>query len=90
MIFIISSLIDLIVIIRKDFVIFLVVVFLGLFDYNLIYVILCLKNKRFLLIIIKIRDYKKFDEMVFYRDIFIVLFDVGFVFDDFDDRLWVW
>ena len=85
-----SSLIDLIVTTRKDLVTSSAAVPLGLFDHNLIYATLRLKNKRPPPTIIKTRDYKKFDEMVFRRDISTAPFDVGSVFDDPDDRLWAW
>ena len=85
-----SSLIDLIVTTRKDLVTSSATVPLGLSDHNLIYATLRLKNKRPPPTIIKTRDYKKLDEMVFHRDISTAPFDVGSVFDDPDDRLWAW
>ena len=85
-----SSLIDLIVTTRKDLVTSSDAVPLGLSDHNLIYATLRLKNKRPPPTIIKTRDYKKLDEMVFHRDISTAPFDVGSVFDDPDDRLWAW
>ena len=85
-----SSLIDLIVTTRKDVVTSSAAVPLGLSDHNLIYATLRLKNKRPPPTIIKTRDYKKLDEMVFHRDISTAPFDVGSVFDDPDDRLRAW
>ena len=85
-----SSLIDLIVTTRKDLVTSSAAVPLGLSDHNLIYATLRLKNKRPPPTIIKTRDYKKLDKMVFHRDISTAPFDVGSVFDDPDDRLWAW
>lgn len=58
-------LIDFIVMIRKDLIIFFGVFFLGIFDYSLIYVIMNLKKKRLLLKCIMVRDYKMFDLDVF-------------------------
>lgn len=63
---------------------------MGILDYNLIYVIIWFKNKRLLLIIVKIRDYKRMDIRSFRDDIESVLFYIVFIFDDFDDNLWVW
>lgn len=47
-------LIDVIIMICKEFVSFVGVFFLGIFDYDLIYVMIYLKNKRFFLKIIRI------------------------------------
>lgn len=49
-------LIDLIFIIRRDFISKCGVIFLGIFDYNLVYVITKLKSNRVLFKYIKIRD----------------------------------
>ena len=85
-----SSLIDLIATTRKDLVTSSAAVPLGLSDHNRIYATLRLKNKRPPPTIIKTRDYKKLDEMVFHRDISTAPFDVRSVFDDSNDRLWAW
>ena len=85
-----SSLIDLIVTTRKDLVTSSAAVPLGLSDHSLIYAtlrLIRLKNKRPPPTIIKTRDYKKLDEMVFHRDISTAPFDVRSVFDDSKDRL---
>lgn len=49
-----------------------------------------LRIKRLLLIIVKIRDYKRMDIRGFRDDIESVLFYIVFIFNDFDDNLWVW
>ena len=63
---------------------------LGISDHSLIHASIRLTQKRPPAKIIKTRNYKNFNEVNFKQDISFAPFHVAFVFDDPDDKLWVW
>ena len=85
-----STLIDLIVTTRRDLVSSTGVFPLGISDHDLIYASLRLRHKRPPPRLIKIRNYKNFDEKSFKSDLVNAPFHVTECFEDMDDILWAW
>lgn len=63
---------------------------LGVSDYKLVYKILNRKVMKLMIIFIKVRCFKSFNEKVFNKDLECVFFNVVYIFDDVDDICWVW
>ena len=85
-----STLLDLTVTTRKDLISMSGVFPLGISDHNLVYATMKLKNKRPPPKCIRMRDYKRLDQDKFRSDIKSAPSHIGSIFDDADDRLWVW
>ena len=85
-----ESLIDLIVISKKESIHSSGVFHFGISDHSLIHASIRLTQKRPSAKIIKTRNYKNFNEVNFQKDISFAPFHVAFVFDDPDDKLWAW
>lgn len=63
---------------------------LGVSDYKLVYMILNRKVMKLMIIFIKVRCFKSFNEKVFNKDLECVFFNVVYIFDDGDDICRVW
>ena len=62
----------------------------GISDHNLVQVTTKLKNKRPPPKCMRTRDYRRLDQDKFRSDIESAPFHIGSIFDDADDRRWVW
>lgn len=63
---------------------------LGFSDYKLVYMILNRKVMKLMIIFIKVRCFKSFNEDIFNKDLECVFFNVFYIFDDVDVICWVW
>lgn len=89
-IFILSMFIDFIVIMCKDLIKNVGFYFLGILDYNLVYVVVRFVCKCLLFKFVQICNYNKLNEKSFKCDMENVFFYVVMIFDDLDDLLWLW
>lgn len=85
-----SIFIDVILINRFWFFLMFGMLDLGLSDYYLVYVVSRLYCFRICFIIVEKCIFKNYDFEWFCDDLYLILFDIVYIFEDIDDIYWVW